>query len=141
MRIEEVRHEDAQRDRDGQRHGRFAAVARFDESGQGDQGTAKVAAVIGETLGWVLDAPPDPREVPDAVRIWLDLQMRGMTNETDEYEEAVRRLIDELTGGFDYPESFGADVAACFHQRLEPAAAAEKLLDDWADAKDDARVH
>jgi hypothetical protein len=54
---------------------------------------------------------------------------------TTAYGAKVTELIDQRTGGFEYPESFESDVAACFARRLTPEQAAEKLLADYSEAK------
>jgi hypothetical protein len=52
-----------------------------------------------------------------------------------QYGVAVTRIIDERTGGFDYPPSFESDVAACFLRRLAPEQAAAELLAEYARAE------
>ena len=49
-----------------------------------------------------------------------------------EYGAKVTEIIDAATGGFEYPESFEADVEVCFVKRMTPEAAAEKLMADYA---------
>jgi hypothetical protein len=53
-----------------------------------------------------------------------------------EYGVKVTALIDEQTGGFEYPDSFESDVGVCFLQRLSPEAAAEQLLTEYRDGSD-----
>lgn len=47
------------------------------------------------------------------------------------YAAKVTAIIDNLTGGFEYPDSFDNDVAVCFLRRLSPENAAEELLADY----------
>ena len=52
------------------------------------------------------------------------------------YGALVTAVIDERTGhSFEYPDSFEADVDACFMRQLTPEGAADKLLADYLDAK------
>lgn len=48
------------------------------------------------------------------------------------YAAKITEIIDAATGGREYPESFDADVDACFARRMPAEDAAEKLLADWA---------
>lgn len=52
---------------------------------------------------------------------------------TTQYAAKVTEIIDERTGGFEYPESFDSDVASCLARRLTPEQAADKLLADYAE--------
>jgi hypothetical protein len=52
-----------------------------------------------------------------------------------EYGVKVTAAIDEASGGTtEYPDSFEADVATCFLQRLTPEQAATKLLAEYSGA-------
>ena len=49
-----------------------------------------------------------------------------------EYGAKVTALIDEASGGFEYPDRFEADVDSCFVRRLTPEDAAVELLATYA---------
>ena len=48
-----------------------------------------------------------------------------------EYGALVTAAIDAAAGGTEYPESFDADVDACFLRRESVEAAAEKLRAEY----------
>jgi len=52
-----------------------------------------------------------------------------------QYGAKITAIIDERTGGFEYPESFESDVNACFVRWMSPQSAADELLAAYADSQ------
>lgn len=48
-----------------------------------------------------------------------------------DYASEITTIIDDQTGGVEYPDSFDGDVEACFLARMPVEQAAAKLQADW----------
>lgn len=48
-----------------------------------------------------------------------------------DYARQITEIMDSMTGGMEYPESFECDVDVCWLKRMPAEAAAAKLLADY----------
>lgn len=48
-----------------------------------------------------------------------------------DYTAQITEIMDGMTGGMEYPDSFESDAEFCWPKRMPPAEAATKLLADY----------